>query len=164
MSKKLFENYFIKNLLILLLSLSLILFTQWVKVLKYGDKGPQITKYTFIGLFCLGLFAIIGIILQRVMQKAPIKFIRDFPILGWVSITSLIFCISSDEVIKAINSVDFLSITTPILTYAGISVANKLETLKNLSWKIAITGIFVFIGTYLGSATLAQFGLFLSNK
>lgn len=164
MTKKLFENYFIKNLSILTLSLSLILFTQWIKVLKYGDKGPQITIYTFLGLFCLGLFAIIGIILQRVMQKAPIKFIRDFPILGWVSITSLFFCMISTEVIKAINSVDFLSITTPILTYAGISVANKLETLRSLSWKVTITGIFVFIGTYLGSATLAQFGLFLSNK
>ncbi|WP_270428124.1 hypothetical protein [Fusobacterium mortiferum] len=164
MTKKLFENYFIKNLSILTLSLSLILFTQWIKVLKYGDKGPQITIYTFLGLFCLGLFAIIGIILQRIMQKAPIKFIRDFPILGWVSITSLFFCMISTEVIKAINSVDFLSITTPILTYAGISVANKLETLRGLSWKVAITGIFVFIGTYLGSATLAQFGLFLSNK
>ena len=131
MTKKLFENYFIKNLSILTLSLSLILFTQWIKVLKYGDKGPQITIYTFLGLFCLGLFAIIGIILQRVMQKAPIKFIRDFPILGWVSITSLFFCMISTEVIKAINSVDFLSITTPILTYAGISVANKLETLRS---------------------------------
>ena len=43
MTKKLFENYFIKNLSILTLSLSLILFTQWIKVLKYGDKGPQIT-------------------------------------------------------------------------------------------------------------------------
>ena len=138
MTKKLFENYFIKNLSILTLSLSLILFTQWIKVLKYGDKGPQITIYTFLGLFCLGLFAIIGIILQRVMQKAPIKFIRDFPILGWVSITSLFFCMISTEVIKAINSVDFLSITTPILTYAGISVANKLETLRSLSWKVAI--------------------------
>lgn len=164
MSKKLFENYFIKNISILLLSLSLILFTQWIKVLKYGDKGPKITVYTFLGLLCLGSFAIIGIVIQRFMQKAPIKFIRDFPILGWVSITSLIFCMASNEVIKAINSVDFLSITTPILTYAGISVANKLETLRNLSWKVAITGVFVFIGTYLGSATLAQFGLFISNR
>lgn len=164
MNKNLFENYFIKNILILILSLSLILFTQWIKVLKYGANGPQITTYTFIGLFFLGLFAIIGITIQRVLQCAPIKFIREFPILGWVSITSLIFCMASTEVIKAINSVDFLSIATPILTYAGISVANKLGTLKNLSWKIAITGIFVFVGTYLGSATLAQFGLFLSNK
>ena len=164
MNKNLFENYFIKNILILILSLMLILFTQWIKFLKYGEHGPKITGYTFLGLFLLGLFAIIGITIQKLMQKAPIKFIREFPILGWVSITSLFFCISSNEIIKAINSVDFLSITTPILTYAGISVANKLGTLRSLSWKVALTGIFVFIGTYLGSATLAQFGLFLSNK
>lgn len=164
MTKKFLENYFVKNILIILLSLSLILFTQWIKVLKYGEEGPQITGYTFLGLLCLGVFAIIGLALQYLMQKVPIKFIRDFPILGWVSITSLIFCMLSNEIIKAINSVDFLSITTPILTYAGISVANKLETLRNLSWKIAITGVFVFIGTYLGSAILAQLGLFFSNK
>lgn len=164
MSKKLFENYFVKNFMILLLSLLLILFTQGIKLLKYGENAPKISIYTIAGLFCLGAFAMIGIFLQHLMQKVPIKFIKDFPILGWVSITSLIFCMTSDGVIKAINAVDFLSITTPILTYAGISVANKLGTLKSLSWKIAITGIFVFIGTYLGSATLAQFGLFLSNK
>ena len=164
MPKKFLENYFIKNILIILLSLSLILFTQWIKVLKYGEEGPQITSYTFLGLLYLGAFAIIGLSLQYLMQKVSIKFIRDFPILGWVSITSLIFCMLSNEVIKAINSVDFLSITTPILTYAGISVANKLKTLRNLSWKIAIVGIFVFIGTYLGSAILAELGLFISNK
>lgn len=67
-----------------ILSLSLILFTQWIKVLKYGANGPQVTTYTLIGLFFLGLFAIIGITIQRVLQCVPIKFIREFPILGWV--------------------------------------------------------------------------------
>lgn len=164
MKNKLFSNYIIKNILILILSLSLILFTQWIKVLKYGDKGPKITSYTFIGLFLLGLFAVIGIAIQKLLSNCKIKIIRDFPILGWVSITSLFFCMMSNEIIKAINAVDFLSITTPILTYAGISVANRLGDLKSLSWKIAITGIFVFIGTYLGSALLAQFGLFIVGK
>ncbi|MBR8702023.1 hypothetical protein IX317_002008 [Fusobacterium sp. DD29] len=164
MTKNITENYYVKNILILILSLSLILFTQWIKVMKYGERGPKITGYTIAGLFILGLFAVIGIAIQRFMQRCPVKFIRDFPILGWVSITSLIFCMMSNEVVKAINGVDFLSITTPILTYAGISVANKLGVLRSLSWKIAITGIFVFIGTYLGSATLAQIGLFLANK
>ena len=157
-------NYMMKNMLILLLSLSLILFTQWVKVMKYGEKGPQITVYTFLGLLCLGAFAVIGLLIQKSLENCKIKFIRDFPILGWVSITSLVFCMLSSSVIKAINAVDFLSITTPILTYAGISVANRLGDLKKLSWKIAITGIFVFIGTYLGSALLAQFGLFVVGK
>lgn len=157
------KSYFMKNILILLLSLSLILFTQWIKVLKYGDKGPKITIYTFFGLLLMGLFSILGIMVQKFMQKSSVKFIRDFPILGWVSIVSLIFCMMSTTVIKAVSAVDFLSITTPILTYAGISIANKLDVLRNLSWKIAITGIFVFIGTYLGSALLAEFGLLLTR-
>lgn len=157
-------NYMIKNVLILLLSLSLILFTQWVKVMKYGAKGPQITMETFLGLACLGAFAVIGLLIQKSLENCKIKFIRDFPILGWVSITSLVFCMMSNQVIKYINAVDFLSITTPILTYAGISVVNRLGDLRKLSWKIAITGVFVFIGTYLGSALLAQFGLFVAGK
>ncbi len=157
-------NYMMKNMLILLLSLSLILFTQWVKVMKYGEKGPQITVYTFLGLLCLGAFAVIGLLIQKSLENCKIKFIRDFPILGWVSITSLVFCMLSSSVIKAINAVDFHSITTHILTYAGISVANRLGDLKKLSLKIAITGVFVFIGTYLGSALLAQFGLFVVGK
>lgn len=156
-------NYYIKNGLILILSLSLILFTQWVKLLKNPESTP-ITKMTLIGLLFLGSFAIIGIIIQRLMQKFPVKIIRDFPILGWVSITSLIFCIISPFIVDAINSVDFLSITTPILTYAGISVADRLVDLSKVSWKVAITAIFVFIGTYLGSSLLAQLGFLITGK
>ncbi|WP_026896248.1 hypothetical protein [Clostridiisalibacter paucivorans] len=156
-------NYYLKNALILCLSLSLILFTQRVKLIK-NPEGTPITKMTFIGLFLLGMFALIGIVIQRIMQRSPIKFVRDFPILGWVSITSLIFCMLSPFVVEAVNAVDFLSITTPILTYAGLSVANRLGDLKDVSYKVAITGIFVFLGTYLGSALLAQIGLLLTGK
>ena len=77
---------------------------------------------------------------------------------------SLVACIIFPQVIEAVNSIDFLSITTPILTYAGISVADRLKDLRKVSWKIVIVGIFVFLGTYLGSAILAQIGFFLSGK
>lgn len=156
-------NYYVKNSLILCLSLGLILFTQGVKLIKNPESTP-ITFMTIVGLLLMGLFAIIGIVIQKVLQKSSIKIIRDFPILGWVSLTSLAFCMASPFVVDAVNAVDFLSITTPILTYAGISVANRLVDLRKVSWKVAITGIFVFIGTYLGSALLAQLGLMLSGK
>jgi len=87
-----------------------------------------------------------------------------FGVLGWVSMVSLVACIIFPQVIEAVNSIDFLSITTPILTYAGISVADRLKDLRKVSWKIVIVGIFVFLGTYLGSAILAQIGFFLSGK
>lgn len=154
-------NYFAKNALILVLSLSLILFTQWIKLMKYGS--PEITIDTILGLCCLGIFAMIGMLIQWLLRNHPIKFVREFPILGWVSLTSLFFCMLSDYVIQVINAVDFLSITTPILTFAGISVANRLGQLRSMSWKIAITAIFVFIGTYLGAASLAELGFLVTG-
>ena len=136
------------------MSLLLILFTQWIKLLK-NPKSMPITKKTVFGLVILGIFSILGIFIHGIVQKQPIKIIKDFPILGWVSMVSLVACIIFPQVIEAVNSIDFLSITTPILTYAGISVADRLKDLRKVSWKIVIVGIFVFLGTYLGSAILA---------
>ena len=157
------KQEYIKIILTLIMSLLLILFTLWIKLLK-NPKSMPITKETVFGLVILGIFSILGIFIHGIVQKQPIKIIKDFPILGWVSMVSLVACIIFPQVIEAVNSIDFLSITTPILTYAGISVADRLKDLRKVSWKIVIVGIFVFLGTYLGSAILAQIGFFLSGK
>jgi hypothetical protein len=157
------KQEYIKIILTLIMSLLLILFTQWIKLLK-NPKSMPITKETVFGLVILGIFSILGIFIHGIVQKQPVKIIKDFPILGWVSMVSLVACIIFPQVIEAVNSIDFLSITTPILTYAGISVADRLKDLRKVSWKIVIVGIFVFLGTYLGSAILAQIGFFLSGK
>ena len=157
------KQEYIKIILTLIMSLLLILFTQWIKLLK-NPKSMPITKETVFGLVILGIFSILGIFIHGIVQKQPIKIIKDFPILGWVSMVSLVACIIFPQVIEAVNSIDFLSITTPILTYAGISVADRLKDLRKVSWKIVIVGIFVFLGTYLGSAILAQIGFFLSGN
>lgn len=73
-------------------------------------------------------------------------------------------CMIFPTAIKWINGVNFLAITTPILTFAGISVADRLTDISKMSWKIVIVGIFVFLGTYLGSGILAQAALYLSGK
>lgn len=156
-------NKYVKYGLILLLSVGLILFTQSIKLLKDPNSTP-VTMWTMYGLVSLWVFSMIGIFISDLMKNVRISFIRDFPILGWVSITSLLFCLVSDFFVQAIQSVDFLSITTPILTFAGISVANRLGDLRKTSWKIALVAIFVFSGTYIGSALLAQLGLFLAGN
>lgn len=156
-------NKYLKCALVLLLSVGLILFTQEIKLLKNPDSTP-INSLTFAGLASLWLFSMIGIGISSALKNVKIKFIRDFPILGWVSITSLIMCLLFDFFIPAIQAVDFLSITTPILTFAGLSVADRLVDLRKTSWKIAIVAVFVFTGTYVGSALLSQFGLFLAGN
>ena len=147
------SNEDIKISLVLLLSISLILFTQGIKLIKNPESTP-ITFNTIQGLVVLWAFSMIGVFISTLVKKTNIKVLADFPILGWVSLTSLFFCLLSD----------FLSITTPILAFAGLSVADSLMDLRKTSWKVAIVAVFVFIGTYLGSAVIAQIGLFLSGK
>lgn len=156
-------NQYVKYGLILLLSISLILLTQGIKLLKYGGGAP-VDGMAIMGLLTLWLFSMIGILITDVIKKADIPVLRSFPILGWVSITSLVMCLIFDFFVTAIQAVDFLSITTPILTFAGISVADRLVDLRKTSWKIAIVAVFVFMGTYLASALLAQFGLMISGN
>ncbi|WP_017471309.1 hypothetical protein [Amphibacillus jilinensis] len=154
---------YVKYALILLLSITLILFTQSIK-LVFNPASTPVNGMTIAGLASLWIFSVIGIGISQLLSKTNIAILKNFPILGWVSITSLVMCLIFDFFVTAIQAVDFLSITTPILTFAGISVADRLVDLRKTSWKVAIVAIFVFIGTYLGSALLAQFGLMVSGN
>mgnify|MGYP007049774759 FL=1 len=56
-----------------------------------------------------------------------------------------------------VSKVNFLSLTTPILAYAGIYTGKNLDSLKKTGWRMAVVSIFVIMGTYLGSALIAHF-------
>ncbi|MDH5101149.1 hypothetical protein OQI87_08665 [Lactobacillus kefiranofaciens] len=160
------ENNFFKlgrDALILALSVSLVLFVQWIKLLKNSESTP-ITTDTFIGLGLLWLFSLLGIIISMLMKRMPWKIVQGFPILGWVSIVSLIFCLISSYCVRVINAVDFLSLTTSVLAFAGISVTYRLKDLSKISWKILIVALFVFFGMYFMDALISQIALNLSGK
>ncbi|AWM76130.1 MULTISPECIES: hypothetical protein [Lactobacillus] len=150
-----------KDAVILLLSVSLVLFVQWVKLIR-NPKSTPITTDTFIGLGMLWLFSLLGIVISMLMKKVPWKIIQGFPILGWVSIVSLIFCLLSPYCVRVINAVDFLSLTTSVLAFAGISVTHRLKELTKISWKILIVAIFVFFGMYFMDTLISQIALNLS--
>lgn len=160
------ENNFYKlgrDALILVLSVSLVLFVQWIKLLK-NPKSTPITGDTFVGLGLLWLFSLIGIVISMLMKKTPWKVVQGFPILGWVSIVSLIFCLISPYCVRVINAVDFLSLTTSVLAFAGISVTHRLKDLSKISWKLLIVALFVFFGIYFMDTLISQIALSLSGK
>lgn len=143
---------------VLLLSVLLVLFTQQMKLWVNPESTP-ITALALGGIATLWLFSVLGLVIGDLMTLSRLPVVRSFPVLGWVSLVSLAGCLAWDGFVDAIGAVDFLSLTTPILAFAGVSVADRLVDLSKTSWKVAITAIFVFIGTYVGSALLAQFGL-----
>lgn len=156
------KRKYIKTGLILLLSIALILFTQQIKLWKNPESTP-IEWQTFVGLLVLWALAFLGILISDLTKKIPVGFIRNFPVLGWVSLVSLIFCLIFNFFVQVIGAVDFLSITTPVLAFAGISVADHLVDLSKTSWRVAIVAVFVFIGIYLGCAVVSQIGLWMTG-
>lgn len=66
------KEYF-KIGIILLLSVTLILFTQWVKLL-FNPESTPITNQTFIGLGVLWIFSILGVIISNLIKKQILKY------------------------------------------------------------------------------------------
>lgn len=109
------------------------------------------------GILIVILIAFIALTIKDSFPKL------QFPAFAWASLIALIlsmpFMPTANLFLKYTDQVNFLGTTTPILAFAGISVGNKIEKLKKLSWKVFIVAIAVFIGTYFGSALVAQFVL-----
>ena len=106
-----------------------------------------------------GIIIVIAICMFSLFIKALTPRLH-FPAFAWASLTALIlsmpFMPTAKIFLELTNKVNFLGTTTPILALAGISVGNKILTLKKLSWKFFIIALAVFIGTFFGSAIIAH--------
>ena len=94
-----------------------------------------------------------GIILSEII---PFK----LPSVAYIVTLSTILTIpgvpGSELVSYYTSKVNFLALTTPILAYAGIYTGENLDSLKKTGWRIVVLAIFVILGTYLGSAIIAN--------
>ena len=105
------------------------------------------------GVLILIVIAFLGILLSKIV---PIK----IPSVAYIVTLSTIVTIPGMPMAELISTytakVNFLALCTPILAYAGIYTGKNLDTLKKTVWKIFILALFVMLGTYLGSAIIAQ--------
>jgi hypothetical protein len=105
------------------------------------------------GMIFLLALCVAGVIIRNVVPG-------NIPSVAWIV---LIGCIvtypgfpGSAQLSAWVGKVSFLSLTTPILAYAGLSIGKDLDMLKKTGWRIVVVAIFVFVGTYIGSALIAQ--------
>ena len=83
-----------------------------------------------------------------------------FPAFGWVTILGFLFSMPynplSVKFMEYTDKVNFMAITTPLLAFAGLSVGNKIDELKKMSWKIILISIIVFITIFFACALIAE--------
>jgi hypothetical protein len=106
-----------------------------------------------------GIILVILISQLSLVIKAALPKVK-FPAFAWASLIALLlsmpFMPTAKIFLQYTNKVSFLATTTPILAFAGIAVGNKVLQLEKLSWKVLIISMFVFLGTFFGSAIIAQ--------
>jgi hypothetical protein len=91
-----------------------------------------------------------------------------FPAFGWSTIIGLLLSMPSSPTSKIflsnVNNINFMAITTPLLAFAGISVGNKIQELKNMSWRIVVISLIIFTAIFFTCAWIAQTVLKLQGK
>lgn len=105
------------------------------------------------GVIILIIIAIIGLILHSIIPL-------NVPSIAYIGIIALVLTIpaipGSNYIVEYTEKVNLLALTTPVLAYAGISIGNSWLDFVKLGWKTIVVGIVVLIGTYLGSAIIAE--------
>ena len=121
-------------------------------LIGFALAGVLCKKYIPIKLPAAAYIVTIGCILS--IPGAP----------GSTSAVSQFMNEFSGTIMKYVSEINFMSLTTPVLAYAGLSLAKDLDALKESGWKLVVVSIFVFIGTFLGSALIADVVLRMTGQ
>ncbi|MCO5868182.1 hypothetical protein M8636_16745 [Clostridioides difficile] len=114
------------------------------------------------GMVMLILAAMAAMIIKDLFSKSI------FPAFGFATIIGLLLSMpyspTSEVFLTNTNNINFMAITTPLLAFAGISVGNKIEALKEMSWKIVIISLIVFTTIFFACASIAHIVLSIQGK
>ncbi|CZR95757.1 MULTISPECIES: hypothetical protein [unclassified Clostridioides] len=114
------------------------------------------------GMVMLILAAMAAMIVKDLFPKSI------FPAFGFATIIGLLLSMpyspTSEVFLTNTNNINFMAITTPLLAFAGISVGNKIESLKEMSWKIVIISLIVFTTIFFACASIAHIVLSIQGK
>ncbi|BAQ67783.1 hypothetical protein NHU_00614 [Rhodovulum sulfidophilum] len=107
-----------------------------------------------VGLIILWVICMIGMLLTNFV---PFK----LPSVAWISAVGILVTMpwtpGSAWILDKVSHVNFLTLATPCLAYAGIAITKReIEIAKTSGWKIAVVAVLVMTGTYVGSAIVAQ--------
>jgi hypothetical protein len=59
-------------------------------------------------------------------------------------------------VVTLTGKINFLALTTPILAFAGLSIAKDMPAFRRLGWRIVVTSLSANAGTFIAATVIAQ--------
>lgn len=139
--------------------------------------GAQVVVWILVGLFALcgnwinyktpatdpmalaGMAIIVGVVLLGYGLYRLTG--RKVPAVIWVSLVGMVLTYPAfpfaGSIAAMTNKINFLSLSTPILAFAGLSIAKDVPAFRRLGWRIVVVSFAANAGTFIGAALIAQF-------
>lgn len=123
-----------------------------------GNEIASKSKVSFAdgipGMLLLIACIIVGLALTKLFEKLKV------PSIIWVSLAAVVISMPWSPVAATINplvnKIGILPVVTPVLAYAGLSLAKDLPVLKALGWRIIVVSLLANAGAFLAGAIIAQ--------
>ena len=132
----------------------------WLLIGAYGLIGNWLTYGVMPDRsVVLGMAIILGAVLSGWLVYLLCG--RKLPAVLWVSIIGMALTYPgtpySAEIAALTGKINFLALATPILAFAGLSVARDVPAFRRLGWRIVVVSFMANAGTFLGATLIAQF-------
>lgn len=138
----------------------LVLLVVWVIAGAIALIGNTITYKTALSFDVLiGLLLIIApVVVGYAIYVATRGLV---PAVVWVSLVAMAMTHPAmpfaAEVTAFTSKINFVALATPLLAFAGLSIAKDLPAFRALGWRIVVVSLMANAGTFLGAVLIAQF-------
>src|SRR5450830_500807 len=106
-----------------------------------------------------GMLIVLAAVLVGVLPNK--LFGKKIPAVCWVSLIAMALtapiCPWAAEINALTAKINFLAFITPMLTFAGLSIAKDIPAFRRLGWRIVVVSFAANAGTFLGATVIAQF-------
>ena len=116
------------------------------------DCIPILIVFLIASLVSVLIRTVIKLEVPAVVYAALLMTIISLPVFPWF-----------DTLQAWVGGVTFNAFLTPIIAFTGICLGKDLAQFVRTGPKLIVISILVFIGTYLGSATIAQISLMITG-
>ena len=150
--KKLTLDKVVEYVLILAITMVLVLIGNCINTITDGNPDTFVSVLDGIpGMLILFGFALVSLCIAQYTPKIPaIIYITIFGILLAMPYNT----VTSPYVAEQVAKIGLLPAACPVLAYAGVSISK--DWVEKIGWKGILVSILVMIGTYIGSAVIAQ--------
>jgi hypothetical protein len=132
----------------------------WMCSGAFALVGNWITYKTAPDLEVLGGIALILLVVLagygiHLLTKSRVPAVVCVSLLG-IIVTYPDFPTAA-TVVSLTGKINFLALTTPILAFAGLSIAKDMPAFRRLGWRIVVTSLSATAGTFIAATVIAQF-------